>query len=581
MRDFKEKHVFPVFEGIKDIPRIKELDYETGLEFIVSSQEDVLDKLIKENDVIVVGGAFFGDEGKGKTVAANANHPLIELIFRANSGPNAGHTFYFNGQKYVVHLLPSGILTAKPNLIGPNCVMDPVSFMEDEIKKLIDNNIEYSNLIIGNVQIITPYHKLIDALGRANSSTLKGMSPVHSSKVTKKGLRLDDLFNSPDNQRLIIKRDIEIYNALLKYRGKNESDILEMCNEFNEKVPGRIPGHVIEFLDAGKKVESKIEYLVELYKKNVKENTAFPARGDVIWMVQKALKAKSKILLESAQSYYLSNNVVDHWGSSTSADTTSAGTKANTLYNQEKYKSVTINVHKTPSSRVGIGENPSGYVKQDFFSRKNIETLKELGSACDNFDAIQRQFFNSIKKNGVIEPTIYKDDFGEYTIGAAMAIASSKKHKEAGATTFKPRICGFFDCVAHYKVNESQGPYLTISGLDRLNPYDKIGLVIAYTVFNPTKELLDSNGTKYPNNSLIRPGDPMPCENVLKYCYPIIKVMEGWKRNPIETGTLKKGYELPRQANNFLANIEHYTGAKIMSFGDGPETENLVYIQRK
>jgi len=163
-----------------------------------------------------------------------------------------------------------------------------------------------------------------------------------------------------------------------------------------------------------------------------------------------------------------------------------------------------------------------------------------------------------------------------------MATGSSKVHKECGATTKKPRITGIFDCVAHHKLNNAQGPYLTISALDRLNLYDEVGLVIAYTVFNPNKnESMNSNGVDYKNGDIIKVGDSIPNENVLKYCYPIIKKLPGWKNTPIETGMLKNGDELPKEVNNFLANIEMYTGAKIISFGDGPATKDLVYIKRK
>jgi adenylosuccinate synthase len=572
--NFIESNVQEIYNGIKNIPRIHELNNLSILEFIVSSQEDVLDVLIDQNDILVVGGAFFGDEGKGKTVAAIANHPSIKLIARTNSGENAGHTV----GEYIFHLVPSGILTGKQNVIGPNCVMDPISFMNKEIQKLIDNNIDYSNLIVGNVHIVTPYHKIIDALGTANSSTLKGMSPVHSSKVRKSGLRLDDLFNSVDNQASIIKKDIEIYNALLKQKNKSELEILDMCEGMNNRLSGRIPEHLVDFL----KSKDKTEFLIELYKTNVKENDLFPRRGDVTKIIQDTLENKGKVLLEGPQSYFLSNNVETYWGSSTSADTSSAGIKASAGFNQEKYKSVTINVHKTPTSRVGIGGNPSGYVKQDFFSKRNIEGLKDFEMACDDFDTIQKQFSDSIQENGIVNPTIYKDNFGEYTIGAAMAIASSKKHKEFGATTKKPRVCGIFDCVAHHALNNAQGPYLTISALDRLNFYDNVGLVVAYAVFNPNNnESMNSNGVYYKNGDIIKVGESIPNENVLRHCYPIIKKLPGWKNTPIKTGMLKKGDELPMEVNNFLSNIEMYTGAEIISFGDGPETENLVYVKRK
>ena len=73
----------------------------------------------------------------------------------------------------------------------------------------------------------------------------------------------------------------------------------------------------------------------------------------------------------------------------------------------------------------------------------------------------------------------------------------------------------------------------------------------------------------------------MPGENILKHCYPIIKVMDGWKNNPIKKGELKEGDLLPKQTIEFLSNIQQYTNSEIISFGDGPETENLVYIKRK
>ena len=254
MLDFKEAHVQAVYDGIKDIPRIPELDDIHFLDFAVSSEEKVLYPLVDDHDVVVVGGAFFGDEGKGKTVAAIANHPSILLIVRTNSGENAGHTVWLNGVKYVFHLAPSGLLTGKKNAIGPNCVMDPISFMETEIQQLIDNGIDYSNLIVGNVTIVPPYQKILDALGRKNSSTLKGMSPAHSSKVRKKGLRLDDLFNDQDAQREIIKGDMEIYHALLRYKGVDEKTLIGRFQAMNEKVANRIPAHVMNFL---KKVEDE------------------------------------------------------------------------------------------------------------------------------------------------------------------------------------------------------------------------------------------------------------------------------------------------------------------------------------
>ena len=90
---------------------------------------------------------------------AIARHPGVKVVARVNSGENAGHTVIGeNGVKYDFHLCPSGLLTpGKVNVIGPECVMDPVSFMEREISQLIDTWVEYKDrLFIGNVHLVCP-----------------------------------------------------------------------------------------------------------------------------------------------------------------------------------------------------------------------------------------------------------------------------------------------------------------------------------------------------------------------------------------------------------------------------------------
>jgi len=132
-----------VYEAIKDLPRLPELDYVPTAKYVEMSKEDVLHPLIETASVILVPGAYFGDEGKGKTVDAIARHPSVKVVARVNSGENAGHTvFSDDGHKYAFHLCPSGLLTpGKVNVIGPECVMDPVSFMEREVKQLIDTGV--------------------------------------------------------------------------------------------------------------------------------------------------------------------------------------------------------------------------------------------------------------------------------------------------------------------------------------------------------------------------------------------------------------------------------------------------------
>ena len=561
-------------KDVKNIPKLKELEDSERYDFKISSKEDILYPLIEENDVIIVAGAFFGDEGKGKTVDAVATHPEIKFVARVNSGENAGHTVYHKGIKYVFHLVPSGLFSNCENGIGQNCVMDPVSLMNKEISQLIKNKVDYSNLIIGNVLIVTPYSKIIDALGNPNSSTLKGMSPVHSSKVRKKGLRMDDLACSREHQEKIIKAEMEIYNALLIKRNITEKELLKQFEELNSDGNERIPKHVIEFL----KSEDKVNFVIDLYEKSVTKNPNFPRRGNVTKKIQEHLKKGNKILLEGPQSFFLSNNIETHWRSSTSADTSSAGIKAAAGYNTNKYKSITINIHKTPgSSRVGNGANPSGFVPQDYFSKQKIKTLASLKGVCENFEEIQKQFFESIGENGILNDEEYIDTDGKaYPISVAMAITSSKHFDEKGATTLKPRVTGLFDCVAHFMTNETQGPYLSISALDRGDYSDKVGLVIAYVVSNVENKKLVSNGKEYKHKDIILPGE-MPSENVLYNCIPVIKVMKGWKDKPIASDKLKGN--LPEEVKSFLSEIKARTGANIISVGNGHNREDLIYLK--
>lgn len=578
MSNFREQQA--IFKAIKDIEPIPELVHKTSLEYIVSSVGEVLHPIIKDNDVIIVTGSYFGDEGKGKKTDAVANDPLIEIIARFNSGENAGHTVCHDGKKYVFHLTPSAVtIPGKTCVIGPECVMDPINYLDKEISQLIKAGVDYKNkLLMGNVHIVTPYYKILDfVVNPSNSSTLKGISPAHSSKVWKRGLRLDDLFNSEKNQIKRLSEDVEIYFAFLKQKGFDESELIKKFEKL--AADGReVPDHIIGFL----KADNKVDYLVKLYKEQVSNNHDFPKRTDVTQLIRNTLKKGKKILIESPQSYWLSNATEKHWKSSTSAQTHAAGVIASGLFNISKYKIAIINVAKTPSdSRVGRGANPSSFVHQTYFSDKKINSLDELGNACMDFDSIQRQYFKSIRPNGILEPTLFTDSTGTYCINEAMAIASSRQFGEKGSTTDKPRITGVFDCVAAAQVNEAQGPYLFVSALDRGDYQDFVGLAVAYVYHNPSGEPADSNGKIYKNGDIIRIKDQYPCDNVLRYCHPIIKVMPGWKDTPIRADKRKQDDPLPKSVQNFLGTIEDLTGFRVISIGNGTDTKNMIYVKRK
>jgi adenylosuccinate synthase len=153
---------------------------------------------------IVVIGTQWGDEGKGKVVDVLAER--ARMVVRFQGGNNAGHTMVVNGEQFISHLIPSGILHPdKVCLIGNGVVVDPAVLLE-EIKHLRDRGISVGphNLLISeNAHLIMPYHKLIDH-GRERlkgdkklGTTGRGIGPCYEDKVTRRGLRFCDLID-PD-----------------------------------------------------------------------------------------------------------------------------------------------------------------------------------------------------------------------------------------------------------------------------------------------------------------------------------------------------------------------------------------------
>lgn len=588
-----------IWKGLRDFEKIPELDFTPKSffheEYAVATIEEVLGPVIEDNDVGAAAGSYFGDESKGKKIKAVSKYVVLRyalnfIVVRLNSGSNAGHTNIFNDEKVVLHLIPSGIFEEGViNYIGSECVMDPLEFM-GEIDKLIEHNIDYKErLFVGNVYIVTPYHKLMDVVRNiksidesgkvilGNVSTLKGMAPVHGSKAWKNGPRLDELFGEESKFRKRLEKDMQTYFGMLHTRGISEEKLFEICEEINSDMK-RIPDYIINFL----KAEDKALYLIDMYKHAVRENDLFPERRHVKWEIQEALRKGKKILVECPQAYFLSNAEGTHHRTATSADTTLNGILACSGINITKYKIVAWNVHKAPiSSRIGGGVNPPGFTNQTYFSDKGIRTLNDLDKkTCADFDAIQKQFWESIGENGVLEPTGYTDETGEtYLVGEAMAIASVREYGEHGATTLKPRMTGLFDCVAHAVVMREQGPYTVISAVDRGDILDNVGVVIAYVYYNPEGKISDSYGIKYNNGDIIRPGDPYPTEDVLAHCRPIIKLIDGWKDSPIAAEKWD-GKTLPRGVQMFMETIEYFTGAEIIAIGNGPEDKNMIYIKK-
>ncbi len=155
----------------------------------------------------VILGLQWGDEGKGKIVDYLASD--YDIIARFQGGPNAGHTLKFDGQKFVLHTIPSGIFrNEQQNLIGNGVVVDPIT-LSKELEKLRAAGVDYAGrlLIAKKAHLILPTHRLLDAAsenakGKAKiGSTLKGIGPTYMDKTGRNGLRVGDIIRSNFEER--------------------------------------------------------------------------------------------------------------------------------------------------------------------------------------------------------------------------------------------------------------------------------------------------------------------------------------------------------------------------------------------
>lgn len=144
-------------------------------------------------------GLQWGDEGKGKVVDALTPH--YDIVARFQGGPNAGHTIEFDGKKFILHTIPSGIFNDNCiNVIGNGVIIDAKIF-KDEIDTLAASNVDIKDslLISNKAHLITPTHRALDAANENAlqknkiGSTLKGIGPTYTDKTARRGLRIGDI----------------------------------------------------------------------------------------------------------------------------------------------------------------------------------------------------------------------------------------------------------------------------------------------------------------------------------------------------------------------------------------------------
>ncbi|MBE6207412.1 MAG: adenylosuccinate synthase [Rikenellaceae bacterium] len=332
---------------------------------------------MKKVDVIL--GLQWGDEGKGKVV--DVLTPNYEVVARFQGGPNAGHTLEFNGEKYVLRSIPSGIFQGgKANIIGGGVVLDAILFRKEaEELATSGHDLKKQLSISKKAHLILPTHRILDAAYEAAKgsakigTTGKGIGPTYTDKVSRNGMRVGDLL-SPNFKEIYAKAKAR-HEQILKSLNY-DYDITELEQEWFEAV----------------------EYLKQ-----------FPII-DSEWMVNNALKADKSVLAEGAQGTLLD---VD-FGSYpfvTSSNTVCAGACTGLGIAPNRIGEV-FGIFKAYCTRVGSGPFPT-----ELFDETGA-TLRRIGHEygavtgrerrCGWLDLVALKY--SIMINGVTQLIMMKSD---------------------------------------------------------------------------------------------------------------------------------------------------------------------------
>ena len=277
---------------------------------------------------IVLVGAQWGDEGKGKVIDYLTDK--VDVVVRSQGGNNAGHTVVVGDKKYILRLIPSGILRkGKLCVIGNGMVIDPISLWE-EISELTREGVKINskNLLVSDcAHLVFPYHKILDEQREARmgnrkiGTTKRGIGPAYGDKIARAGLRMGDLLQT------------ELFAEKLKNRIK---DVNRVLRELDIK-PLSFTKTLEQYLEVGQKIR--------------------PLITNTVLTIHKAMAAGKEILFEGAQGTFLD---VDHgtYPYVTSSNTTAGGACTGSGVPPNKIDRV-VGAVKAYTTRVGEGPLPT------------------------------------------------------------------------------------------------------------------------------------------------------------------------------------------------------------------------------
>ncbi|MCJ7557306.1 MAG: adenylosuccinate synthase [Gammaproteobacteria bacterium] len=421
---------------------------------------------------VVIIGAKWGDEGKGKIVDLLTDR--VSAVVRFQGGHNAGHTLVIGGKKTVLHLIPSGILRDDVRCLIANGVVLALDALFEEIDALELGGVPVMQRlgVSPSCPLILPSHVALDQArelargARAIGTTGRGIGPAYEDKVARRAVRVDDLMH-PNRFASKLREILEDHNFLLTNYYKAEP----------------------------------VDYQEVLEKMTALGERLRPVVTDVTGELGALSAGEKGILFEGAQGTWLD---VDNgtYPYVTSSNTTAGGAATGSGLGPRHLHYI-LGILKAYTTRVGAGPFPT-----ELFDSQG-EHLGRVG-------------------------------------------------KEFGATTGRPRRCGWFDAVAMRRAvlnNSLSG--LCITKLDVLDGLDTLRIAVSYQVGD---EVLDC---------------PPPSAEGLAECVPIYEEMPGWKQS---TSGVTSYDELPKEARAYLGRIQKLVGAPIAIISTGPDRADTIVM---
>ncbi len=424
------------------------------------------------NNVVVIGTQW-GDEGKGKIVDLLTERATA--VVRFQGGHNAGHTLVIDGVKTVLHLIPSGILREGVSCLIGNGVVIALDALVTEANALIESGVPvYDRLKLSpGCPLILPSHVALDVArekrrgSSAIGTTGRGIGPAYEDKVSRRALKISDLFVR-ETFAVKLGEVLDYHNFLLKnYYGA-------------------------EPVDFDKTLDEALGYA----------EIIAPITADVTQILQDLADADKSILFEGAQGSFLD---IDHgtYPFVTSSNTVAAAASTGTGVGPRNLDYV-LGIVKAYTTRVGAGPFPT---------------------------------------------ELFDDQ------GAHLARVGA----EFGATTGRPRRCGWFDAVAlRRSIINSSVSGLCVTKLDVLDDLETIQICVGYSIDG--KEIA---------------GVPAVADRFAQ-CEPIYEEWAGWQESTVG---VTNNDDLPQKARNYLARIEELAGVPVDIIATGPDREQTIIKQ--